>query len=74
MHIISWGEVCRSKKNGGLGIRKIKELNLGLLAKQLWSLLLGAKEWSSILSEKYLYGVDKLRVLLVKGFSPPLEV
>ncbi|KAE8732459.1 hypothetical protein F3Y22_tig00002058pilonHSYRG00012 [Hibiscus syriacus] len=32
-HLVSWGKVCRSKKMGGLGLRKIRDMNYALMAK-----------------------------------------
>ncbi|KAL0307215.1 UNVERIFIED_CONTAM: hypothetical protein Sradi_6138800 [Sesamum radiatum] len=36
IHWIAWSKVCRSKKEGGLGIRSLKEFNVALLCKQAW--------------------------------------
>lgn len=36
MHLISWGRVCRPKKDGGLGILDMGEMNLALLCKWWW--------------------------------------
>ncbi|KAK4421857.1 putative mitochondrial protein [Sesamum alatum] len=33
---LAWDKLCRWKEDGGLGIRRLKELNLALVAKQAW--------------------------------------
>ncbi|KAL0444505.1 UNVERIFIED_CONTAM: putative mitochondrial protein [Sesamum latifolium] len=36
IHWIAWHKLCRSKEDGGLDIRRLKETNCALLAKQAW--------------------------------------
>ncbi|PNX74297.1 ribonuclease H [Trifolium pratense] len=52
---IKWKVVCQEKKNGGLGVRDIKVVNLSLLMKWRWRLLcredLGL--WKEVLVAKY---------------------
>lgn len=38
-HLISWKKVSKPKEEGGLGIRKAKEMNKALLGKIGWRLL-----------------------------------
>jgi hypothetical protein len=54
----SWNSLCIPKALGGLGLRKMKDVNLALLAKLGWKLLTGADSlWVSQLSGKYIsYG------------------
>lgn len=33
---VAWEDVCKPKKEGGLGIRKLQEMNLALMAKWAW--------------------------------------
>ncbi|KAL6966695.1 hypothetical protein U1Q18_032485 [Sarracenia purpurea var. burkii] len=33
LHPIAWDNVCKSKSDGGLGVKKTQEMNLALLAK-----------------------------------------
>lgn len=35
-HLVKWDNVCRSKNEGGLGIRPIRQMNCALLGKWLW--------------------------------------
>ena len=37
-HLVKWGIVCQSKKNGGLGIKDIHKMNISLLCKWWWKL------------------------------------
>ena len=36
IHAVSWDNLCKSKRNGGLGIGKIQDKNKSLLAKWVW--------------------------------------
>ncbi|XP_019184299.1 PREDICTED: uncharacterized protein LOC109179193 [Ipomoea nil] len=35
----SWTKLCIEKERGGLGFRRLREMNLSLLDKQVWRLL-----------------------------------
>ena len=39
VHLVNWDQVCRPKKNGGLGIKKTSHMNQALLAKASWRIL-----------------------------------
>lgn len=52
MHLVSFEGVCLPKDFGGLGIKRVREINLSLLCKWFWRL----KEdglWVRLLKEKY---------------------
>ncbi|KAL0287140.1 UNVERIFIED_CONTAM: hypothetical protein Sradi_7131400 [Sesamum radiatum] len=36
---VSWEQVCRPKKEGGLGLRRVLHMNQALIFKQIWRLL-----------------------------------
>ncbi|KAK3182841.1 hypothetical protein Dsin_030127 [Dipteronia sinensis] len=36
LHVVDWVTVCKSKKNGDLGIRRLMDKNEGTLAKWVW--------------------------------------
>ncbi|KAJ9564713.1 hypothetical protein OSB04_000679 [Centaurea solstitialis] len=40
---VSWKEVCLDKKQGGLGLRSLRDWNHALMAKHIWSLIEGRK-------------------------------
>jgi len=46
--------VCKPKRDGGLGVRDVRAVNLSLLAKWKWRLLNdGEALWKEVLLEKY---------------------
>ena len=61
-----WNSLCIPKALGGLGLRKMKDVNLALIAKLGWKLLTSADSlWVSQLSGKY---------LCLNLFSPPSSI
>jgi exonuclease III len=51
---VRWSDVCRPKKDGGLGVKDLKIFNLSLLAKWRWRLLAEDKpQWKLVLAAKY---------------------
>ena len=55
-HLVRWPKVCKSKKQGGLGIKDIMKLNLSLLCKWWWKLETEKGIWQDIIGAKYLSG------------------
>ena len=53
-HLVSWEKVCVSKEKGGLGLRKIVQLNKALLGKWVWRFA-SARDgmWKRVLVAKY---------------------
>ncbi|GKV34395.1 hypothetical protein SLEP1_g42770 [Rubroshorea leprosula] len=51
---VSWGDVCKSKDNGGLGVRELRKFNLALMGKW-WGHLAKVDEglWKKIIAAKY---------------------
>ena len=54
LSLVNWEEVCKPKAKGGLGIRKMKDLNKALLTKIGWRLAEGNTGWGTIMKAKYL--------------------
>ncbi|GMQ00802.1 hypothetical protein CsSME_00047717 [Camellia sinensis var. sinensis] len=55
VHLVNWQQVCKSKSNGGLGIRQARVQNLALISKLGWKLTINSDElWCKILKAKYL--------------------
>lgn len=53
-HLVAWEEIYKPKRNGGLGIRRIQEVNIALLSKWLWR---SGNEhdnlWRQVIASKY---------------------
>ena len=51
---MGWDTICKPKKEGGLGIRPLKQMNLALLGKWLWRIGEGLDGlWRHVLERKY---------------------
>ncbi|XP_026419779.1 uncharacterized protein LOC113315735 [Papaver somniferum] len=50
---LKWDKVCTSTEEGGLGIRKLEDLNKALLMKFLWKMLHSNDEWAKFFLAKY---------------------
>lgn len=58
---VKWKTVCQQKKNGGLGVKDIRVMNVSLLAKWRWRLLDGERTlWKEVLNAKYGHCVGRL--------------
>ncbi|GLT29941.1 hypothetical protein SLA2020_047710 [Shorea laevis] len=54
-HLVSWEVVCRSKDQGGLGLRAVRDNNRALVAKLGWRILVGDEApWWKVMRQKYL--------------------
>ncbi|KAK2449806.1 hypothetical protein QL285_008962 [Trifolium repens] len=51
---VKWADICRTKKEGGLGIKDLRLMNKSLLAKWRWKLLSEEDElWKRVVVAKY---------------------
>ncbi|KAK2397838.1 hypothetical protein QL285_059374 [Trifolium repens] len=51
---VNWSDVCKPKKEGGLGIKDLRLMNCSLLSKWRWKLLLdGDDMWKRVIVAKY---------------------
>jgi len=51
---INWDTICSKKENGGLGVRRIRECNLALLAKWCWRMMVENRSlWYRVLASRY---------------------
>lgn len=51
---VKWRTVCQSKRNGGLGVRDIKLMNLSFQAKWKWRLINEEPAlWREVLEDRY---------------------
>ncbi|XP_077242326.1 uncharacterized protein LOC143882797 [Tasmannia lanceolata] len=56
-HLVSWNTICSPKSEGGLGIRKVSDLNLAAQIKQLWHILTKRNSpWVTWFDRKYIRG------------------
>lgn len=58
MHTISWDTICRPKKEGGLGLRKIKDMSNAAGIKLFWRLCTTNSLWASWMKKRYLMEVS----------------
>jgi hypothetical protein len=51
---VKWEDVCKSKNEGGLGVRDLRLVNISLLTKWRWKLLSNVNEvWKDVIVAKY---------------------
>ena len=54
IHFVNWGTVCKSKESGGLGVRRLENLNKSLLGKWNWRLATEDNlRWKKLIKLKY---------------------
>ncbi|KAF9624334.1 hypothetical protein IFM89_009617 [Coptis chinensis] len=51
---VSWEKSCKPTEEGGLGIRRLKDINLSMLMKQAWILLTEEGDWPEFMRGKYI--------------------
>lgn len=54
MITLSWHKTTRPKKEGGLGLRKLKDINIAMLMKLAWVFMEGEEELGKFLRYKFL--------------------
>ncbi|KAL5711436.1 hypothetical protein ACHQM5_021892 [Ranunculus cassubicifolius] len=53
-HLLSWEKLCIPMKQGGLGIKRLREVNRALLSKWLWNFGKGERSlWKRLVADKY---------------------
>lgn len=63
LYLKSWQSIYLPKAQGGLGFRTMQDINLSLLAKQVWTLCSPSdKPWAKLIKAKYLRGKNILEV------------
>jgi len=51
--MVSWDKICRPKKAGGLGLRKMEAVNSAFLSKLTWKLFHDQSLWIEQMKTKY---------------------
>jgi hypothetical protein len=51
--MVKWDTVCKVKKNGGMGLKNLRKMNVSLLCKWRWLLESGEGIWQEIVNLKY---------------------
>ncbi|XP_058773250.1 uncharacterized protein LOC131647368 [Vicia villosa] len=63
IHWVGWDMVCKSRKEGGLGVKNVEIMNVALLSKWKWRILTDKEAvWQDLLKARY--GNPKLKVLI----------
>ncbi|KAF9619068.1 hypothetical protein IFM89_005082 [Coptis chinensis] len=50
---VSWEKSCKPLEEGGLGLRRLKDINLSMLMKQAWCVLTEESDWATFMRGKY---------------------
>ncbi|CAN1848775.1 Putative ribonuclease H protein At1g65750 [Linum perenne] len=73
IHLVSWDVVCRPTSQGGLRLRKAKELNEAFLMKLGWHILKHPEKlWVRVMTSKYLKEVDEVISIRRKNWGSAL--
>ncbi|KAF3782671.1 putative ribonuclease H protein [Nymphaea thermarum] len=54
MHLVKWERLCLPLDEGGVGIRRLEDVNRAMLASRCCRLLISKDPWANIYKEKYL--------------------
>ena len=58
IHAYSWTNICKPKVEGGVGIRRIQEINEAAGLKLIWKLCTSQSLWASWMNERYCKGTS----------------
>lgn len=62
LHAVSWESLCKPKEQGGIGLRRLREMNEALLGKIGWNVIVNPNNLcSKVLTAKYRRNVDLKR-------------
>ncbi|CAL5387167.1 unnamed protein product [Camellia sinensis] len=65
-HLVNWKQVCKTKQEGGLGLKRAEDQNIALLAKLEWKML-SEKDFNYSTASHTWRSIIKTRELLKKG-------
>ncbi|CAL1390513.1 unnamed protein product [Linum trigynum] len=64
MHLVAWDKMVLPKKQGGAGLRSLRQANLAMLAKGGWRILKEKDSlWTKVMREKYGRGQEDLNII-----------
>ncbi|KAK1321143.1 hypothetical protein QJS10_CPA03g01111 [Acorus calamus] len=64
VHLVKWEIVCSSKKQGGLGVLNLEDMNNALLSKWKWRWLTQSSLiWKPIVSDRYRFSSNQISVI-----------
>ncbi|XP_042495183.1 uncharacterized protein LOC122074441 [Macadamia integrifolia] len=62
---INWDSICKPKQEGGLGIRRLRDVNKALLCKHVWNIRHSSSALSNIINARFLRKNGELK----KGYK-----
>ena len=66
----SWDSICSPKSEGGLGIKKMADMNKALVAKLTWEVVSNEdKIWVTVLTKKYVRNRNIMKIYMPKNAS-----
>jgi hypothetical protein len=72
---VKWSDICKTKKDGGLGIKDHRLMNYSLLAKWRWKLLVEDDDlWKKVVVAKYRVSIMSNARLNVESLPPGASV
>ena len=55
IHLLNWDTIARTREQGGLGIKKVHQMNLAMLVKIGWRLIVETESlWAKVIRGKYI--------------------
>ncbi|XP_043717833.1 uncharacterized protein LOC122665760 [Telopea speciosissima] len=70
---VRWSKLCRPKSEGGLGVRRLKELNLALLAKLAWFIKCDSSRFVDFLRGRLLTANGSLKKGVKSSILPSIR-
>ncbi|KAF6159269.1 hypothetical protein GIB67_032040 [Kingdonia uniflora] len=53
LYVVGWNKTCKPRKERGIDIRSLKEVNLAILMKLAWNFLYGQDDWAKHMRAKF---------------------
>lgn len=62
---VAWDKVCKPREEGGLGIRRFRDVNFAMLMKLGWQILNKESEWCRYLFSCFCKKVEKWNLPII---------